>query len=238
MNFTAGWRSVPIAAAFGLIILAPEIARAGDDFPIVLDEMKQREGKALFKATWGRGGRLGTFYDVDADGQQEFIALDRVKDKLSLQLMQIDDTGNTFDVPVGEGYAAGLVPVNLDDDPALEFIVGAGDRIGKVEMVLVGIANGLLLNFANVPLFTVGDVSYVIAPVIRPNGRIDLYDLYAFDDDGSALWHRDLRAGKAAGEAWDETRFQWVIPRPGGGGATILISDDAQQALLGWSGAP
>jgi len=145
---TAGFRILPISILISLSVLTPRVARAGDDYPIVLDEMKQREGKALFKATWGRGGRLGTFFDVDADGQQEFIALDRDKDRLSLQLMQIDDTGSTFDVPVGEGYAAGLVPVNLDDDPALEYIVGAGDRIGKVEMVLVGIANGLLLGFA------------------------------------------------------------------------------------------
>ena len=235
MVSTAGSRILPIGILIFLPILMPGIAKAGDDFPIVLDELKQREGKALFKATWGRGGRLGTFYDVDADGQQEFIALDRDSNNLSLQLFQIDDTGSRFEVPVGEGYAAGLVPVNLDDDPALEFIVGAGDRIGKVEMVLVGIANGLLLGFANVPLFTAGDVSYVVAPVIRPNGQIDLYDLYAFDDDGSALWHRDLRAGKSAGEAWDETRFQWVVPRVDGSGATILISDDARRELLGLS---
>ncbi|MGA8203518.1 MAG: hypothetical protein WB812_03310, partial [Woeseiaceae bacterium] len=134
MVSTAGSRILPIGILIFLPILMPGIAKAGDDFPIVLDELKQREGKALFKATWGRGGRLGTFYDVDADGQQEFIALDRDRNSLSLQLFQIDDTGSRFQVPVGEGYAAGLVPVNLDDDPALEFIVGAGDRIGKVEM--------------------------------------------------------------------------------------------------------
>jgi hypothetical protein len=56
MMSTAGFRILPISILISLSVLTPRVARAGDDYPIVLDEMKQREGKALFKATWGRGG--------------------------------------------------------------------------------------------------------------------------------------------------------------------------------------
>ena len=221
------------AASFSL---APQPAYAGKDYPIRLTKMSDREGKALFKATWGRGGRLGTFYDVDADGKLEFIALERNKGQLTLELMQIDRHGPTFATDAGEGVAAGLVAVNLDDDEPLEFIVAHGDRIGAVQLALVVFANTLLGTFANVPVFDAGGMQYAIAPVLVPNGNIDLYNLLAYDDDGSQLWHRDLRAGKAAGEAWKETRFQWTVQHGDGSGATILITDDERHEMLGLSG--
>ena len=216
--------------------LAPSPAFSGKDFPIKLTEMTHREGKTLFKATWGRGGRLGTFYDVDADGKLEFIALDRNKGQLSLELIQIDKHGPAFEAAAGKGVAAGLVAVNLDDDEALEFLVAHGDRIGAVQLALVIVANTLLGTFANVPVFDVGGMQYALAPVLRPNGVIDLYDLLAYDDDGSKLWHRDLRAGKAAGEPWKETRFQWAVQHVDGSGATILITDDDRHEMIGLSG--
>jgi hypothetical protein len=53
----------------------------------------------------------------------------------------------------------------------------------------------------------------------------------AVDDDGSIMWQRDFPADGS----WDETRFKWVVPETDGSGATILITDDAKQAMLGLS---
>lgn len=215
-------------------VAAPVPVFAKKDFPIDFEEMK-RDGKSLFKATWGRGGRLGTFHDVDADGQLEFIKLDRNKGNLTLDLTQIDRQGPTFSVPVGEGVAAGLVALNLDDDPALEYLVAYGERIGTVQYVLLVGAGAVAGAFLAVPVFEIGAVQYLMVPVIRPNGQIDLYDLAAFDDDGARLWHQDLRDLAAAGQDFRESRFQWVVGDRDGNGATILITDDAQKALIGLS---
>lgn len=228
-----------VAVVFFLVLLySPDAAQAGkkDDFPVKLSKMPERDGKLLFKATWGWGGRLGTFHDVDVDGKTEFVALDRKRGEVTLRLIQIDDDGPAFDAPVGKGYGAGLVAVNLDEDDALEFVVALGDRLGAFERALLGALNSLLASFVGVPIIDAGTTSVVITPVMRADSTIDLYDIIAFDDDGSQLWHRDLRAGKAVGETWKETRFQWVVPHRDGTGATIMITDDARHELIGLSG--
>ena len=46
------------------------------------------------------------------------------------------------------------------------------------------------------------------------------------------IWNNCETAG---GAEWEETRFKWVVPDVDGAGGTILITDDAQQAMLGLS---
>ena len=220
------------------LLLSAGNALAGkkDKFPIQLTEISGRDGKSLMKATGNWFGRLGTFHDVDGDGKREFVALDRKKGRVTLRLMQIDESGAAFDAPAGKGYGAGLAVVNLDDDEAMEFIVAHGDKMGVVENALVGGLNNLLATFVGIPILTAGHTTVVLAPVLRPDQNIDVYNILAFDDDGTKLWHRDLQAERAGGDAWEETRFQWIVQERDGSGATIIITDDHRHAMIGLSG--
>jgi hypothetical protein len=220
-----------------LLLLADSaIAGKKDEFPIQLTEISGRDGKSLMKATGNWFGRLGTFHDVDGDGKREFVALDRKRGRVTLRLMQIDDSGAAFDAPAGKGYGAGLAVVNLDNDEAMEFIVAHGDKMSAFENALVGGLNNLLATFVGIPILTAGHTTIVLAPVLRPDQNIDLYNIIAFDDDGTRLWHRDLQAEKASGDAWKETRFQWIVQERDGSGATIIITDDDRHAMIGLSG--
>lgn len=203
--------------------------------PVKLTKLKDRPGKVLFKAAYGRGGRLGAFHDVDADGQLEFVLLDRDHGRLELSVLQLDSNDVSLTTDVGEGAAAGLVAANLDQDDALEYVVAYGERLEGFEKGLIVFASaigGALIGFGQ---FSAGS-SVALIPVVTPGAATDVYDIAAFDDDGTGLWHRNLRAAAAAGEPWKETRFQSAIPHAGGSGATILISDDARQELIGLSG--
>ncbi len=232
-RFLPFWTAFLIAAL--LLPSGVSLFAKKKEFPIELEKMSGRQGKLLFKATWGWGGRLGTFHDVDADGQLEFIALDRKKGNVSLRLIQIDSEGPAFDVAAGKGNGAGLAAVNLDDDAAMEFVVAYGDKLSALEAGLVGALNGLLATFVGVPIVEAGNTTWVVTPVLRPDRMVDLHDIVAFDDDGSRLWHRDLKAEKAAGEPWKETRFQWIVQHADRFDATIIITDDARQELIGLS---
>lgn len=226
------------ASVLTALLLSSGSAMAGnkDKFPIQLTEIPGRDGKLLFKATWGWGGRLGTFHDVDGDGKREFVALDRKKGQVTLRPMQIDDSGPEFDAPAGKGRGAGLAVVNLDDDEAMEFIVAHGEKISAFKTGLVAGLNSLLATFVGIPILSVGNITYVLTPVLRPDQNIDLYNIVAFDDDGTKLWHRDLRADKAAGKPWKETRFQWIVQERDGSGAIIIITDDDRHGMIGLSG--
>ena len=219
-----------------LVLPGSAIAGKKDDFPVQLTEIPGKDSKLLFKATGNWGGRLGTFHDVDGDGKREFVALDRKKGQVTLRLIQIDDSGPEFDAPAGKGRGAGLAVVNLDDDEAEEFVVAHGKKISAFETGLIAGFNNLLATFVGIPIFSVGNTTYVLTPVLRPDQNIDLYNIVAFDDDGKKLWHRDLRADAAAGNTWDETRFQWIVQERDGSGASIIITDDDRHAMIGLSG--
>lgn len=209
----------------------PIVVNAKDDDPIPLTEIRDRPGKSLLKAAYGRGGRLGAFYDVDADGHLEFVSLERDGKTLELSVLQVDRDEYSLQLTVGSGVPAGLIAVNLDEDAELEFIVAHGERLEGLKKGLIIFASAVVGAFAAVP---VGGSVYLV-PVLRPNSATDLYNLDAFDDDGTPLWHRDLKAEAAAGETWDETRFQWVVPYADASGASILISDDGRQELIALS---
>lgn len=227
-----------IALAMTVLLLSSGNAIAGkkDEFPVQFTEITDRDSKLLFKATGKWGGRLGTFHDVDGDGKKEFLALDRKKGQVTLRLIQIDEHGPAFDAPAGKGRGAGLAIVNLDDDEAMEFIVAHGEKISALETGLIAGFNNLLATFVGIPLFSVGNTTYVLTPVLRPDQNIDLYNVVAFDDDGTKLWHRDLRAEQAAGDPWKETRFQWIVQERDGRGATVIVTDDERHAMIGLSG--
>ncbi len=231
--------SATTALALAALLSAPTSALAGkkDEFPVQFTEIPGRDSKLLFKATGKWGGRLGTFHDVDGDGKREFVALDRKKGQVTLRLIQVDDSGPEFDAPAGKGRGAGLAVVNLDDDDAMEFVVAHGEKISAFETGLIAGFNTLLATFVGVPLFSVGNTTYVLTPVLRADQNIDLYNVVAFDDDGAKLWHRDLRADTAAGDTWKETRFQWIVQERDGSGATIIVTDDDRHAMIGLSGS-
>ena len=230
--------SALVALIMITLLLTSGGAMAGkkDEFPVQLTEVSGRDGKLLMKAIGKWFGRLGTFHDVDGDGKREFVVLDRKRGQVTLRLIQIDDSGAQFDAPAGKGYGAGLAVVNLDDDQAMEFIVAHGDKMSMLENALVGGLNNLLATFVGIPILTAGHTTVVLAPVLRPDQDVDLYNIVAFDDDGTRLWHRDLQAERAAGSAWKETRFQWIVQERDGSGATIIITDDDRHAMIGLSG--
>jgi outer membrane protein assembly factor BamB len=212
------------------LALAP-VAFAKDDFPVVLTELDGRPGKTLMKAAYGRGGQLGAFYDVDADGNLEFVALERDDKELSLTVLQIDNDRYSLNLNFGRAAAAGLTAINLDDDEQLEYVVAYGERLEGLKRGLVLFAGALVGTFAAVPIASLGGYTVFLAPVLVPGSATDLQTILAVDDDGSILWQRDFPADGT----WDETRFQWVVPETDGSGATILVTDDAQKAMLGLS---
>ncbi len=205
-----------------------------DKEPLRLVEIKDRPGKELFKAAYGKDGRLGMFYDVDGDGRQEFVSLNRDNGVLELAVLDLSADRERLHVVAGEGSPAGLATVNLDDDARLEFIVASGSRAQenlKKGLILFASTIGAMY-WVNVQFAAGANVAWYM--IVVPPVNTDLYDIAAFDDDGSPLWRRDFRSGDAAGK-WGNTRFQSVVPDPGGAGGTILITDDRQNALIGIS---
>jgi hypothetical protein len=222
----------------GLLLIGAMLAPASyakDKYPVVLGKIDGRPGKTLLKVVYGRGGQLGSFYDVDADGQMEFVALERDDRELALTVLEIDKDRYSLRLDFGKAAAAGLTAINLDDDDRLEFVVGYGERLEGLKRGVVLFAGALVGQLLFVPIATVGNISYGIMPVLVPNSQTDLYNVMVVDDDGSVIWRRDLRAEAASGASWDETRFKWVVPDADGPGATILITDDDQHVLMGVS---
>jgi len=202
--------------------------------PLQLVKLDARPGKELLKAAYGKDGRLGMFHDIDGDAHVEFVSLNPNGDVLELTVLELDEDRESVHVAVGEGSPAGLIAVNLDEDRKLEFIVGYGSRAQE------NLKKGLIM-FAS----TLGAMAGVYAQfqagagvawylVVVPGVGTDLYDVAAFDDNGTRLWHRDLQAGQAAG-TWGNTRFQSMLPGKGGSGGVVLLTDDKQQALIGLS---
>lgn len=213
----------------GLVLGAHCFAK--DDFPVVLTKLDGRPGKTLMKAAYGRGGQLGAFFDVDADGDLEFVALERDGKDLALTVLQIGSDHYSMQLELGRAAAAGLTAVNLDDDEQLEIIAAYGQRLEGLKKGLVVFAGAVVGTFAAVPVGSIGGQTVFLAPVLVPGSATDLQTLVAIDDDGSIMWQRDFPADGS----WDETRFRWVVPDADGSGATILITDDAKQAMLGLS---
>jgi hypothetical protein len=222
-----------VAVLFGLTLGSNALAK--DKYPVVLTKLEGRPGKTLMKAAYGRGGQLGAFYDVDMDGNLEFVALERDGRKLALTVLQIDSDRYSTRLDLGKAAAAGLTAVNLDDDDQLEFIVAHGERLEGLKKGVVLFAGAVVGAFAAVPVASIGGHTILLTPVLVPNSSTDLLVVMAVDHDGSVMWQRDIGAEAAAGGTWDETRFQWVVSDADGSGATILITDDAQRAMLGLS---
>lgn len=204
---------------------------AKDEWPVVLTKLEGRPGKTLLKAAYGRGGQLGAFFDVDGDSKLEFVALERDGKDLSLTVLQIDQDRYSMRLEFGRAAAAGLTAINLDDDEQLEIIAAYGQRLEGLKKGLVVFAGAVVGAFAAVPVASLGGNTVFLAPVLVPGSATDLQTVVAVDDDGSIMWQRDFPAD----DNWDETRFKWVVPEIDGSGATILITDDAQQAMLGLS---
>ena len=204
---------------------------AKDEYPVVLTKLDGRPGKTLLKAAYGRGGQLGAFFDVDVDGNLEFVALEREGKNLALTVLQIDSDRYSMRLEFGRAAAAGLTAINLDDDEQLEILVAYGQRLEGLKKGLVVFAGAVVGAFAAVPVASLGGNVLFLAPVLVPGSATDLRTVMAVDDDGSIMWQRDFPADGS----WDETRFKWVVPETDGSGATILITDDAKQAMLGLS---
>jgi len=217
------------------LALAGAPAWSDEDEPLRLVEMKGRPGKALFQAAYGKDDRLGMFHDVDRDGQLEFVSLVRTDGTLELTVLELGEDRESLHVAVGKGAPAGLVAANLDDDERLEYFVAYGSRAQeKLKKGLIIFASAVVAVVGVHAQFQAGSPVAYYAVVVPPGGGTDLYDLAAFDDDGERLWHRDLRQGAAPG-TWANTRFHSVLAHPEGSGGTILITDDAQRALIGLS---
>ena len=207
-------------ALFALIIGQP--SQAGPT-PFKLVKQKERSARKLIKAAYGKGGTLGSFVDIDLDRDLEFVSLTREKSQLWLSVLELADDRETFRVPVGEGAAAGLVAVNLDDDAELEFVLGYGSRKQAIAATIVsGAVAGWWTSAAH---FT----------TLLPGATTDLWHLAAYDDDGSEIWSRELDRSDEASEPWKNARFKFVIPNAAGDDATILVTDDSQEALRGVS---
>lgn len=204
---------------------------AKDESPVVLTKLDGRPGKTLMKAAYGRGGQLGAFFDVDVDGNLEFVALERDGKNLALTVLQIDRDRYSMRLEFGRAAAAGLTAINLDDDEQLEIIVAYGQRLEGLKKGLVIFAGAVVGAFAAVPVASLGGYTLFVAPVLVPGSATDLRTVMAVDDDGSIMWQRDFPEDGS----WDETRFKWVVPETDGSGATILITDDTKQAMLGLS---
>ena len=122
--------------------------RSGDKTPMKLVKRSDRQGKKLFKAVYGKDGRLGAFYDVDHDGHLEFVSLHRDENRLDLIVLELDTDEESLRVNVGTSAPAGIVALNLDDDESLEYIVGYGSRAqerAKKGLVLFASAVGASL---------------------------------------------------------------------------------------------
>lgn len=226
-------KSLAVAILSSLALVSGVFAK--DEFPVALTEIDGRPGKSLMKAAYGRGGQLGAFYDVDADGHLEFVALERDGKQLALTVLQVDSDRYSVRLELGKAAAAGLTAINLDDDEQLEYIVAHGERLEGLKRGLVLFAGAIIGAFAAVPVASLGGNTLLLVPVLVPGSATDLLSVAAVDDDGRVIWQRDLAAEADAGAAWDETRFKWVVPDIDGSGGTILITDDAQQAMLGLS---
>ena len=218
-----------ILVLLGLVLTTNCFAK--DEYPVVLTKLDGRPGKTLLKAAYGRGGQLGGFFDVDADGNLEFVALERDGKDLSLTVLQIDSDRYSMQLEFGRAAAAGLTAINLDDDEQLEIIAAYGQRLEGLKKGLVIFAGAIVSAFAAVPVASLGGNTLILFPVLVPGSATDLETVMAIDDDGSIMWQRDIPADGS----WDETRFKWVVPNADGSGFTILITDDAKQAMLGLS---
>lgn len=147
-------------------------------------------------------------------------------------MLELDTDEPRLSFDVGEGSAAGLAAINLDQDEQLEFIVAYGSRRGdRIKKALVIFATALGSVYGSMQMG--GNYAYIV--IVSPGVNVDVHHVAAIDDDGSLLWHRDLRAEAAAGQTWNNTRFKWVAGHPTGAGATILLTDDGRHELIGLS---
>jgi hypothetical protein len=219
-------RAVLLASA--CMLLVQNSTAKDDPEPFELVELKDRDGKEVAKAAYGRGGRIGLFRDVDADGQQEFVALTEDGRDLELSVLELDTDEPRLRFLVGENEAAGLYAINLDDDDQLEYVIGYGSRLqDRVKRTLIQFASALgTLNAG----WSIRGTQYYY--MVSTGVGVDVRHVKALDDDGSVLWDRDLSAD---GENWTNPRMKWVAPHRGDRGATILLTDDGPNALIGIS---
>jgi len=225
MNHMKTVLTVALAAVFSINFSS---TMAKDDEPYELREIKERDGKEIYKTAFGRGGRVGFFRDVDADGQQEFVALTEDGKELELSVLELDTDVPRLRFLVGENEAAGLYAINLDADDQLEYVIGYGSKLqDRVKRTLIQFASSLVT--LNAGWTIMGNQYYYM---ISTGVNVDVRHVKAFDDDGSLLWDRDL---SAAGENWTNPRFKWVTPDPDGRGGTVLLTDDGPNVLLGLS---
>lgn len=210
------------------ISLSLSPARAKDEEPFELSEIRDRDGKEIYKTLWGRGGRVGFFRDVDADGRDEFVSLTEDGRDLEFSIFELDTDEPRLSFVAGENEAAGLYALNLDDDEQLEYIVGYGSKLqDRVKSVLISFATSFATLNAG---WTIHGQQYYYTYATGVN--VDLRHVKAFDDDGTLLWDRDL---SSSGENWSNPRFKWVANDPDGRGGTILLTDDGENALFGVS---
>lgn len=210
------------------VLISLPTAIADDDTPYQLVEIRDRDGKEIYRTAWGRGGRVGYFRDVDADGVQEFVALSESRRDLELSVLEMDTDVPRLNIVVGENEAAGLYTLNLDEDPALEFIVGYGSKLqDRVRRTLIQFASALGTMSMG---WTAGNTQYFY--MVSTGVNVDVRHIRAIDDDGSILWDRDFSAD---GENWNNPRFKWVASDPDGRGGTVLMTDDDPNELRGLS---
>ena len=133
-----------VAAPAIVALTMPTALAKDDELPYELVEIKDRDGKEIYKTAWGRGGRVGFFRDVDADGRQEFVALTEDGRDLELSVLELDTDEPRLRFLVGENEAAGLYALNLDNDDQLEYIVGFGSKLqARVKRTLIQFASAL-----------------------------------------------------------------------------------------------
>jgi outer membrane protein assembly factor BamB len=225
---TASRVLLSIALASFAFLFMPSVVAKDDDPPYELVEIRDRDGKEIYRTAWGRGGRVGFFRDVDADGVTEFVALTENRRDLELSVLELDTDVPRLSFLVGENEAAGLYALNLDADDQLEYIVGYGSKLqDRVKRTLIQFASALgTLSMG----WTAGNYQYYY--MISTGVNVDVRHIKAVDDNGSVLWDRDL---SSAGENWTNPRFKWVASHAGDRGGTVLVTDDAANILHGLS---
>ena len=203
---------------------------ADEKTPFVLQKMKGRQGKLLHQAAYGKDGRLGFLKDTDGDGLEEFAYVAKEGERIRFEILSLADDGAVVGVDLGQGFPAGLAAVELDDDDAPEFLAVFGSRKGEMAKK----------TFKTIfsALFSLGFAMQTNWVVVRTPAaaNVDVFDLVGLDDDGTILWHRDLRQEMAAGKSWGNTRFQSIVPGGEGRVPTILLTDDARHELIGING--
>ena len=181
-----------VLVASALVFPVPLASAAGAP-PLIAPRIKGRPAKLLHQALYAKDGRLGFLQDVNHNGSDDFVHLVQEGSTLSFRVMSLVDAKPRIDVELGKGYPAGLGTVNLDDDDALEFIAAYGSRRDRLSKKVLLVAASVVTSVTiSAYTFPRTDYVYGFTYVGAPEG-LDLQHLVALDDDGSMLWHRELR---------------------------------------------